>query len=66
MNFSGLSLLFVSCAVAQDEIELMEATMAEKVHHLGANKGMCNNKPLDPYMLIERVSSNTMYNSMLL
>lgn len=60
MKFSGLSLLLVSFTAAQDQIELMEAKMAERAHHDGAKKGMCNNKPLDPRMLIARVSDDTM------
>ena len=55
MKFSGLSLLFFSAVYAQNEIDLMDAKKAERAHHGSVNVGMCNNKPLDPYMLIARV-----------
>ena len=55
MKFSGLSLLFFSAVSAQNEIDLMDAKKAERVVHGGLIAGMCNNKPLDPHMLISRV-----------
>ena len=55
MKFSGFSLLFLTAAYAQNEVELMEAKKADRAHHGSVNVGMCNNKPLDPYMLIARV-----------
>ena len=49
--------MLFSCAAAQNEIELMEAKMGDRVPIEKAHTGMCNNKPLDPYMLIDRVSN---------
>lgn len=57
MKFSALSLfLLSSIAYGQDEIALMEAKKAPRVHHGSVKEGMCHNKPLNANMLIARVS----------
>jgi len=60
MKFSALSVFLLASSVyGQHEIDLMnEKQVPLRVQHGHIDAGMCNSKPLNPYMLIEKYNMN--------